>query len=123
MTDKLEDNNFHLQRFKTEPPHASYIAGFIDGDGCIFIRKITDGYQSGFTITQCRTNILQVIRYHFGGSITSSENRNNKIENMMDENNEYIHKHNVRNQFNLLIRSNDYQILMDYLKNLKRWNP
>ena len=114
--DKLEDNNFHLQRFKNEPPHPSYISGFIDGDGCIFIRKITDGYQSGFTITQCRSNILQVIRYHFGGSITSSENRNNKIENMMDENNEYIHKHNVRNQFNLLIRSNDYQILMDYLK-------
>ena len=114
--DKLEDNNFHLQRFKNEPPHPSYISGFIDGDGCIFIRKITDGYQSGFTITQCRTNILQVIRYHFGGSITSSENRNNKVENMMDKNNEYIHKHNVRNQFNLLIRSNDYQILMDYLK-------
>jgi len=107
--DKLEDNNFHLQRFKNEPPHPSYISGFIDG-------KITDGYQSGFTINQCRTNILQVIRYHFGGSITSSENRNNKVENMMDKNNEYIHKHNVRNQFNLLIRSNDYQILMDYLK-------
>ena len=114
--DKLEDNNFHLQRFKNEPPHPSYISGFIDGDGCIFIRKITDGFQSGIQITQCRTNILQVIRYHFGGSITSSENRNNKIENMMDENNEYIHKHNVRNQFNLLIRSNNYQIIMDYLK-------
>jgi hypothetical protein len=111
-----EDNKIHLQRFKNEPPHASYIAGFIDGDGCIFIRKITDGYQSGIQITQCRTNILQVLRYHFGGSITSSENRNNKIENKMDENNEFIHKHNVRNQYNLLIRSNEYQILMNYLK-------
>jgi len=111
-----EDNKIHLQRFKNEPPHASYIAGFIDGDGCIFIRKITDGYQSGFTITQCRTNILQVLRYHFGGSITSSENRNNKIENKMDENNEFIHKHNVRNQYNLLIRSNEYQVLLDYLR-------
>jgi hypothetical protein len=113
-----EDNKIHLQRFKNEPPHASYIAGFIDGDGCIFIRKITDGYQSGFTITQCRTNILQVLRYHFGGSITSSENRNNKIENKMDENNEFIHKHNVRNQYNLLIRSNEYQVLLDYLRDL-----
>jgi len=111
-----EDNKIHLQRFKNEPPHASYIAGFIDGDGCIFIRKITDGYQSGFTITQCRTNILQVLRYHFGGSITSSENRNNKIENKMDDNNEFIHKHNVRNQYNLLIRSNEYQVLLDYLR-------
>lgn len=116
MTDKLEDNKKYLQRFKDEPPHASYIAGFIDGDGCIFIRKITDGYQSGIQITQCRTNILQVIRYHFGGSITSSENRNNKIENVMDDNNEYIYKYNVRNQYNLLIRSNEYQILLDYLK-------
>ena len=111
-----EDNKFHLERFKNDPPNASYIAGFIDGDGCIFIRKIADGYQSGIQITQCRSNILQVIKYHFGGSITSSENRNNKIENIMDNNNEYIHKHNVRNQYNLLIRSNEYQILLDYLK-------
>ena len=117
MTDKLEDNNFHLERFKNEPPNTSYIAGFIDGDGCIFIRKITDGYQSGIQITQCRTNILQVIRYHFGGSITSSENRNNKVEYVLDDNNEYIHKHNVRNQYNLLIRSNEYEILLGYLKN------
>ena len=117
MINISEDNKKHLQRFKNESPHASYIAGFIDGDGCIFIRKITDGYQSGIQISQSRTNILQIIRYHFGGSITSSENRNNKIENIMDNENEYIHKHNVRNQFNLLIRSNDYQVLLEYLKN------
>ena len=110
-----EDNQIHLQRFKNEPPHASYIAGFIDGDGCIFIRKIKDGYQSGIQITQCRTNILQVIRYHFGGSITSSSNRNNKTGNIM--NHEFIHKHNVRNQYNLLIRNNEYEILLEYLKN------
>jgi hypothetical protein len=112
-----EDNKIHFQRFKHEPPHASYIAGFIDGDGCIFIRKIIDGYQSGIQIAQSRTNILQIIRYHFGGSITSSENRNNKTENIMDDENEYIHKHNVRNQYNLLIRSNEYQVLLEYLKN------
>ena len=111
------DNQTHLQRFKNKPPHPSYIAGFIDGDGCIFIRKITDGYQSGFTITQCRTNILQIIRYHFGGSITSSTNRNNKTINLMNEENEYYHKHNVRNEYNLLIRSNEYQILLEYLNN------
>ena len=112
-----EDNLEKLLRFKTSPPHPSYIAGFIDGDGCIFVRKIADGFQSGFTITQCRTNILQILRYHFGGSITSSINRNNKIENLMDETNEYFHKHNVRNQYNLLIRSNEYQILLEYLQN------
>ena len=34
----------------------------------------------------------------------------------MDENNEFIHKHNVRNQYNLLIRSNEYEVLLDYLR-------
>ena len=111
-----EDNQKHLNRFKNIPPHPSYIAGFIDGDGCIFIRKIIDGYQSGFTITQCRTNILQVILYHFCGSITSSTNRNDKSINIMDDN-EYYHKYNVRNQYNLLIRNNEYEILLEYLRN------
>ena len=45
-----------------------------------------------------------------------STNRNNKLENKMDESNEFIHKHNVRNQYNLLIRSNEYQVLLDYLR-------
>jgi len=111
-----EDNRQQLVRFKQNPPHPSYIGGFIDGDGCIFIRKITDGYQSGITITQCRTNILHIIRYHFGGSITSSANRNNKIENIMDKENEYIYKYNKRNQYNLIIRSNEYQILLEYIR-------
>jgi hypothetical protein len=108
------DNNYHLNRFKTCAPSASYIAGFIDGDGCIFIRKIKDGYQSGITITQCRTNILQVVRFHFGGSVTSSANRSNKVENIMDG--EYYHKYNARNEYNLLIRSNEYQLLLEYIK-------
>lgn len=111
-----EDNLIHLQRFKTNPPNPSYIAGFIDGDGCIFIRKIKDGYQSGFTVTQTRTNILQVLRYHFGGSITSSVNRNNKTVDTLDDLNNY-HKHNIRNQYNLIIRSNEYQLLLQYLQN------
>jgi hypothetical protein len=111
-----EDNQKHLQRFISGPPHPSYIAGFIDGDGCIFIRKIKDGYQSGISITQCRTNILQIIRYHFGGSISSSANRNNKIINIMS-NEEYYYKYNIRNQYNLLIRNNEYEILLNYLRN------
>ena len=113
-----KDNEMHLNRFKLAPPSASYIAGFIDGDGCIFIRKIDDGYQSGISIAQCRTNILQIIRYHFGGSITSCSNRNNKTVDIMDTlwDSEYIHKHNIRNQYNLLIRSNEYQLILDYIK-------
>jgi len=110
-----EDNTKHFNRFKNNPPHPSYIAGFIDGDGCIFIRKIIYGYQSGFAISQCRTNILQIIRYHFGGSITSSANRNDKFINIMND--DYFYKYNIRNQYNLLIRNNEYQMLLDYLNN------
>jgi len=115
MIELNEDNEKHFYRFKNTLPHPSYIAGFIDGDGCIFIRKIIDGYQSGISITQCRTNILQIIRYHFGGSITSSSNRNDKSINIMSD--DYFYKYNIRNQYNLLIRNNEYQILLDYLKN------
>lgn len=111
-----QDNKEQLNRFKKHAPHPSYIAGFIDGDGCIFIRKILDGYQSGISITQCRTNILQIIRYHFGGSITSSVNRNDKVENVMDKYNVYYYKYNKRNEYNLLIRSNEYKVLLEYIK-------
>ena len=111
------DNLFHLSKFQNEPPHPSYLGGFIDGDGCIFIRKIKDGYQSGISINQSRTNILQVIRYHFGGSISSSQNRNDKINDIMVDNHmEIFHKHNKRNQYNLIIRSNEYELLLNYIK-------
>jgi len=110
------DNIKQLERFKNSPPHPSYIAGMIDGDGCIFIRKITQGYQSGITITQCRTNVLQIIRYHFGGSITTCEKRNNKVDDKLDDSGEFYHKHNVRNQYNLVIRSNEYTILLEYIR-------
>ena len=112
----IEDNQKQLQRFAFSPPKPSYIAGFIDGDGCIFIRKINDGYQSGISITQSRTNILQIIRYHFGGSITSSKNRNDKTTNIINDNN-YYDKCTRRNQYNLLIRSNEFSLLLKYIKN------
>ena len=109
-----QDNQTHLQRFQKGPPHPSYIAGFIDGDGCIFIRKIAQGYQSGIAITQCRTNILQILRYHFGGTITSSSNRNNKTENIM--NNNYYDKYTQRNQYNISIRGKESTLLTEYIK-------
>ena len=110
------DNLLQMARFKSMPPHPAYIAGLIDGDGCIFIRKIVNGYQSGITITQCRSNVLQVIRYHFGGSITTSTNRNNKVEDMLDDTGEFYHKHNRRNQYNLMLRSNEYKLLLEYIR-------
>ena len=109
------DNVAHLLRYKNAPPSSSYISGIIDGDGCIFIRKLKQGYQSGITITQCRTNVLQIIRYHFGGSITTSKKRNDRVENIMTEDKLY-HKYNRRNQYNLMLRSNEYKLLMDYIR-------
>ena len=110
------DNLTHLERFKYSPTNPSYIAGMIDGDGCVFIRKITQGYQSGISISQSRTNVLRVIRYYFGGSITTAEKRNNKVDNKLDDTGEFYHKHNVRNQYNLLIRSNEYAVLLEYIR-------
>jgi hypothetical protein len=110
------DNEKHLSRFNISPPSSSYIGGFIDGDGCIFIRKIKGGFQSGINISQCRTNILQIIRYHFGGSITATASRNNKVDNIMNENQESIHKYNIRNQYSLTIRSNEYASFLEYIK-------
>jgi hypothetical protein len=111
-----QDNQIHLSRFKHISPHPSYIAGLIDGDGCIFIRKIAQGYQSGIAIAQSRSNVLQVIRYHFGGSITTSTNRNSNVENKFDESGEFYHKYNKRNQYNLTFRSNEYKLLLDYIR-------
>jgi len=100
-----EENKLYLKKYIIEPPSSSYIAGFIDGDGCIFIRKIRDGFQTGISISQCRTNILQIIRYHFGGSIVSIHKERTTNNN------------NLRNQYNLVIRSNEYKFIIDYIKN------
>jgi hypothetical protein len=110
-----EDNKIQLERFKNLPPNPSYLSGFIDGDGCVFIRKIKNGYQSGISLTQCRTNILQIIRYHFGGTITSASNKNDKINDIINSNG-LIYKNNIRNQYNIIIRSNEYEILVNYIK-------
>jgi hypothetical protein len=98
-----EDNLRHLERFEHLAPEPSYIAGFIDGDGCIFIRKIKDGYQTGISVSQSRTNILQVLRYHFGGSIVDSH-----VKNRVDG--------NRRNEYCLFIRSYEYDEIINYIK-------
>jgi NUMOD3 motif/LAGLIDADG endonuclease len=111
----VNDNRKHLERYKEFPPHPSYVAGFIDGDGTIYIRKINKGYQSGISISQCRTNVLQVLQNHFGGSINATGNRNDNTVNKMNERG-YYDKSNRRNQFNLVVRSNEYMLLMNYVK-------
>lgn len=109
----VKDNVEKLNKFKLNPPHPSYIAGLIDGDGNIFIRKIKDGFQSGIAITQSRTNILLIIKFHFGGEIIIPSKIN--TENIFDEDG-YYHKFNKRNSYTLIIRSNEYKLLLEYIK-------
>lgn len=99
----LKDNLLHFNRFKNFMPNASYISGFIDGDGCIFIRKIKDGFQTGIQISQSRTNLLLILQHHFGGIIR---------QNHMNRTNE---SHTTRNQYVLNVRSNEYELLLDYI--------
>ena len=61
----IEDNLVKLNKFKVNLLNPSYLSALIDGDGTIFIRKIKGGYQSGISLTQSRTNILQIIQYHY----------------------------------------------------------
>lgn len=110
----IEDNNIKLEKFKTISPNPSYIAGLIDGDGCIFIRKIKDGYNSGINITQSRTNILQIMQYHYGGKINKPS-----IINTTDIFNEdgFYDINNKRNSYSLVINSNEYDFIINDIKN------
>jgi hypothetical protein len=116
MTYEYRTDDEHYLIHKRSPPSESYLAGLIDGDGCIFIRKIQEGFQSGVSVAQCRTNVLQIIRYHFGGTITTSSNRNNRVD-IMDPETGLYHKYNKRNEYNLTIRSNEYDVIIPYIQN------
>lgn len=99
----FNDNLHQFNRFKNCIPDPSYVAGFIDGDGCIFIRKIKDGFQSGIQFSQSRTNILLILQHHFGGIIRQTH------KNKTDK------SYTVRNQYTLNVRSNEYELLLDYI--------
>lgn len=102
-----QDNIYHLQRFEKQIPHPSYIAGFIDGDGSIYIHRINEGYQSGISISQSRTNILQIMRYHFGGNIYNTRQHTDTSQ---------IVKHK-RNEYTYILTSKEYKYLIEYLYN------
>jgi hypothetical protein len=61
----------------------SYIAGFCDGDGSIFISKCKTGYQLMFEIMLCNSSLLEEFRAYFGtGSIyTDSRTEKYSFEN------------------------------------------
>ncbi len=105
-----QDNTKHLQRFIETPPNPHYIAGFIDGDGNIFIRKIKDGFQSGISITQCRTNILQILKYHYGGYIVQDYT---VLDSEISIEDDLYLTNSRRNCFNYIIRSYEYHFLIE----------
>jgi hypothetical protein len=116
MENIIQDNLEKLNKYKHKLPNPSYLAGLLDGDGTIFIRKISDGYQSGISLAQSRTNILQILRYHYGGTIISPTELH--TENIFNEDGYYDEK-NRRNSYTLIIRSNEYQyILNDILSHI-----
>ena len=99
--DICADNLFHLERFKNELPHPSYICGFLDGDGGVHIRKLEHGYQTGISISQSRTNILRIMAYHFNGNIYANKrDRNEKRQ-------EYLYR----------ISPPDIERLINHIKN------
>ena len=74
------DNKDKLNAFLNKGISPEFLAGFIDGDGNIYIRKqkaikigTNDYFQVGVEISQSRTNILQVIALHYGGKIYQSK--------------------------------------------------
>jgi len=96
----IEDNLQKFSFFKETPPHPAYIAGFIDGDGTIYIRKIKDGYQVGITISQCRSVILYILKHHFGGEVSFN------LENQEGQ----------RNCHSYVNRGKTLPFLVDYIK-------
>lgn len=111
-----DDNIYHFKRFKEINLDKSYISGFFDGDGCIYIREqIEHTYTTGFSISQCRTNILNIIKYHYGGTIIA-EHRNKDInKNIIENNNLY----KIKQQRNLFCYNNSqpsYRFLLNDIK-------
>ncbi len=114
-----DDNTIHMNRFLENPPHPSYLSGFLDGDGCIYIREqLKHTYTTGFTISQCRTNILHIFKYHYGGSI-STDYRNRKEEDEKKEDSEEKLLYPIkqcRNLFCYLNSQPSYRFLLNDIK-------
>ena len=65
----IEEDNIELfDKYFIEDLNPSYLGGLIDGDGYVYMIG-KNGYTSGVSITQCRTNILRILQHHFGGLI------------------------------------------------------
>ncbi len=116
------DNNEKMEKYKTLKLNDSYLAGFIDGDGHIFIHKhFKDNeqnnlekqvYRYGISIGQTRTNVLQIIKYYFYGNIYNSSVDINNI--LIDENGKF-YKNNTRQMFIYQVNSYFSQYLLNFI--------
>ena len=83
----IEDDNIELfDKFFMEDLNPSYLGGLIDGDGYVYMIG-KNGYTSGVSITQCRTNILRILQHHFGGLIY--KDKSNDLVNEVNEDGTY----------------------------------
>jgi hypothetical protein len=60
----------------------NYMAGIVDGEGCILIKKynkiikqnINPTYELNVVLSNCRPELLEYFKYYFGGSIATVKN-------------------------------------------------
>ncbi len=109
-----DDNTAKLNKFKEIELSTSYIAGFVDGDGYVYIKmeeinKANNSgetsnedtkkhiiYRYGLCIGQARTNILKILRYYYGGNIYSTQKYDDDVN--INENGLYD-RFNRRNMY------------------------
>lgn len=109
-----------FSKYKLDP---SYLAGFIDGDGSIYV---CDNLSLQITITQCEYNVLLIINNHFNniGNIYSYDKKNNKILTDVDDDDQLpkddIEKINKkfgqRNIYNLRFTGLCCKPVLEYIK-------
>ena len=55
---------------KAKPKDRAYIAGYFDGEGCIYIRKLVPGnFQLACGVCSTNKSILALLQMYFGGGV------------------------------------------------------
>lgn len=60
--------------------NASYLSGFGDGDGSIYIGKCTNGFQLFIDFNQCNMDICKMIQDTYGGNVYMSRTKVEKLK-------------------------------------------
>ncbi len=96
---------------------SSYFGGLFDGDGSFGITKANkndDGYTSSFSMSQSRTNILQILKYHFGGIIGLGKKK--EIKNILNDD-KIFDKLNCRINYSYRNTNPNKFYFINYIKN------